>query len=77
MSNVEVMYSVHFIKRTEQSETTLRHSAVRHWLFCGSLVLKSFKRSVTIFDVQFFHWSGQAEVSYEVFFALSNLKPDT
>ncbi len=28
MSNVEGTYSVHFIKRTEQSETTLRNSAV-------------------------------------------------
>ncbi len=48
MSNVEGMYSVYFIKKTEQayfaklatkakSETTLRHSAVRHSIFCGSL----------------------------------------
>jgi hypothetical protein len=33
MSNVEGMYSVYFIKKTEQSETTLRHSAVRYSLF--------------------------------------------
>ncbi len=46
MSNAEGMYSarrellcrtVHFIKRTEQSETTLRNSAVRHSIFCGLL----------------------------------------
>jgi hypothetical protein len=37
MSNVEGMYSVYFIKKTEQSETTLRHSAVRYSIFCGSL----------------------------------------
>ena len=29
MSNVEGMYSGDFIKKTEQSETTLRNSAVR------------------------------------------------
>jgi hypothetical protein len=29
MSNVEVMYFVYFIKKTEQSDSTLRHSAVR------------------------------------------------
>ena len=34
MSNVEVMYSVYF-KKTEQSETTLRNSAVR-----GSVSMK-------------------------------------
>jgi hypothetical protein len=37
MSNIEVMYSVYFIKRTERSETILRHSAVRYSIFCGSL----------------------------------------
>jgi hypothetical protein len=31
------MYSVDFIKMTEQSETTLRNSAVRYSKFCGSL----------------------------------------
>ncbi len=45
-SNVQGMYSacrellcrtVYFIKKTEQSESTLRHSAVRHSIFCGSL----------------------------------------
>ncbi len=36
MSNVEVMNSV-YLKKTEQSETTLRHSAVRYSMFCGSL----------------------------------------
>ena len=35
MSNVEGMYSVYF-KKTEQSETILRNSAVRYSLFCGS-----------------------------------------
>ena len=44
MSNIEVMYSacrellcrtIYFIKKTEQSETTLRHSAVRYSTFCG------------------------------------------
>jgi len=29
-SNVEGRYSVYFIKKTERSETTLRHSAVRY-----------------------------------------------
>ena len=37
MSNIEVRYSVDFIKMTEQSETTLRHSAVRYSTFCGSI----------------------------------------
>ena len=37
MSNVEGMYSVYFMKKTEQSETILRHSAVRYSTFCGSL----------------------------------------
>ena len=37
MSNVEVMYSVYF-KRTERSDSTLRHSAVRYSIFCGSLL---------------------------------------
>jgi len=36
MSNIEVRYLVYF-KKTEQSETTLRHSAVRYSIFCGSL----------------------------------------
>ena len=31
------MYSVYFIIRNEQSETTLRNSAVRNSIFCGSL----------------------------------------
>ena len=31
------MYSVYFIKKTEQSETILRNSAVRYSIFCGSL----------------------------------------
>ena len=30
MSNVEGMYSVYFIKKIEQIETTLRYSAVHH-----------------------------------------------
>jgi len=37
MSNVEGMYSVYYIKTTEQRETTLRYSAVRYSIFCGSL----------------------------------------
>ena len=37
MSNVEGMYSVIFIKKPEQSETTLRYSAVRYSTFFGSL----------------------------------------
>jgi len=32
-----IMYSVNFIKKTERSDTILRHSAVRHSIFCGSL----------------------------------------
>ena len=35
--NVEVRYSVYFMKMKERSDTTLRHSAVRYSLFCGSL----------------------------------------
>ncbi len=36
--NVEVMYSVYFIKKmTERSETTLRHSIFDILRFCGSL----------------------------------------
>ena len=31
------MYSVYFIKKTEQSETTLRHSIFDILRFCGSL----------------------------------------
>jgi hypothetical protein len=31
------MYPVYFIKKNEQSETTLRNSAVRYSKFCGSL----------------------------------------
>ena len=34
---IEGMYSVYLIKKTEQSETTLRHSAVRYSIFCDSL----------------------------------------
>ena len=34
MSNVEGMYSIYYIKTTEQSETTLRYSAVR----CSNLI---------------------------------------
>jgi hypothetical protein len=37
MSNFEGMYSVYFIKKTEQSETTLRHSIFDILRFCGSL----------------------------------------
>jgi len=37
MSNFEVMYSVYF-KKTEQSDSILRHSAVRYSIFCGSLL---------------------------------------
>ncbi len=37
MSNVEGMYSVYFVKKTEQSESILRNSAVRYSTFCGSL----------------------------------------
>jgi len=31
-SNIErrIMYSIYFIKKTEQSDSTLRHSAVRY-----------------------------------------------
>jgi len=36
-TNVEGMYSVYFKKKTEQSDSTLRHSAVRYSIFCGSL----------------------------------------
>ncbi|CAB1077976.1 hypothetical protein D1AOALGA4SA_5747 [Olavius algarvensis Delta 1 endosymbiont] len=32
------MYSVYF-KKTERSDSTLRHSAVRYSLFCGSLLM--------------------------------------
>ena len=39
ISNVEGMYSVYFIKRTEWSETILRNSAVRYSMFCGSLFI--------------------------------------
>jgi len=42
------MYSVNFMKKNEQSETTLRNSAVRYSLFCGSL-----------FDHAESHMSGQ------------------
>jgi hypothetical protein len=35
MSNLEVMQSVNFIKRTERSETALRNFAVRYSIFCG------------------------------------------
>ena len=31
------MYPVYFIRKNEQSETTLRNSAVRYSKFCGSL----------------------------------------
>ena len=31
------MYSVYFLKSTEQSETSLRNSAVRYSIFCGWL----------------------------------------
>ena len=30
MSNIEVRYSVYYIKKTKRSETTLRNSAVRY-----------------------------------------------
>ncbi len=39
MSNVDVMYSVHFIKMTERSDTILRHSIFVILRFCGSLFL--------------------------------------
>ena len=39
MSNVEVMYSVYFIKKTEQSESTLRYSTFDILRFCGSLFI--------------------------------------
>jgi hypothetical protein len=47
------------LKKTEQSDSTLRHSAVRYSIFCGSLVLKLIKRSVinirrSMLDVQSF-----------------------
>ncbi|CAB1085616.1 hypothetical protein D1AOALGA4SA_13101 [Olavius algarvensis Delta 1 endosymbiont] len=37
--NIEhrIMYSVYLIKKTEQSDSTLRHSAVRYSIFCSSL----------------------------------------
>ncbi|CAB1076141.1 hypothetical protein D1AOALGA4SA_3939 [Olavius algarvensis Delta 1 endosymbiont] len=34
------MYSIYFIKKTEQSDSTLRHSAVRYSIFCGSLLMQ-------------------------------------
>jgi hypothetical protein len=37
MSNVEVMYSVYFIKMIERSDSTLRHSIFDILRFCGSL----------------------------------------
>ena len=37
MSNVEVRYSVYFMKMKERSDTTLRNSVVRYSKFCGSL----------------------------------------
>ena len=37
MSNVEVRYSVYFMKMKARSDTTLRHSAVRYSKFCGWL----------------------------------------
>ena len=60
-----------FKKKTEHSESTLRHLSVLVDLsagggFCGSFVIKSIKRSViniqrSMFDVQSVHFSGQAE----------------
>ncbi|CAB1073460.1 hypothetical protein D1AOALGA4SA_1860 [Olavius algarvensis Delta 1 endosymbiont] len=35
MSNVEGMYSIYLIKKTERSDSTLRDSAVRYSRFCG------------------------------------------
>ncbi len=46
ISNVEGIYSarreplgrtIYFIKKIEQSDSTLRHSAVRYSIFCSSL----------------------------------------
>jgi hypothetical protein len=36
ITNIEVKYSI-FFKRTERSDSSLRHSAVRYSIFCGSL----------------------------------------
>jgi hypothetical protein len=37
VSNVEVMYSIYFIKMTERSDSILRHSIFDILRFCGSL----------------------------------------
>jgi hypothetical protein len=48
MSNVEGRYSVYFIRKTEQSETILRHSIFDILRFCGLLFnFLSFIRGVS------------------------------
>jgi hypothetical protein len=66
------------LKKTEQSDSTLRHSAVRYSIFdtaelvagCGLLVLKSIKRSVinirrSMFDVLTYSPFRPGGVSYK------------
>ena len=60
MSNVEVRYSVYFMKMRERSDTTLRHSAVRYSIFCGSL----FKSDPAIEAVDLYKWIHRSTESH-------------